>query len=59
MSIFAHKISVNYEEKCFYCRIDGYGDIPKKMYENFPAGIHSMYIGEVVNAWKNDSASRW
>ena len=19
---------------------------------NFPAGIHSMYIGEVVNAWK-------
>ena len=30
MSIFAHKISVNYEEKCFYCRIDGYGDIPKK-----------------------------
>ena len=52
MSIFAHKISVNYEEKCFYCRIDGYGDIPKKMYENFPAGIHSMYIGEVVNAWK-------
>lgn len=27
-------------------------DIPKKMYENFPAGIHSMYIGEVVNAWK-------
>ena len=37
-------------------------DAPKKMYarsaegrsqgENFPAGIHSMYIGEVVNAWK-------
>ena len=27
-------------------------DAPKKMYANFPAGIHSMYIGEVVNAWK-------
>lgn len=28
------------------------GDVPKQMYANFPAGIHSMYIGEVVNAWK-------
>lgn len=27
-------------------------DVPKNMYSNFPAGIHSMYIGEVVNAWK-------
>ena len=27
-------------------------DAPKNMYTNFPAGIHSMYIGEVVNAWK-------
>lgn len=27
-------------------------DAPKRMYDNFPAGIHSMYIGEVVNAWK-------
>jgi len=27
-------------------------DAPKRMYANFPAGIHSMYIGEVVNAWK-------
>ena len=27
-------------------------DAPQKMYANFPAGIHSMYIGEVVNAWK-------
>ena len=27
-------------------------DPPKNMYANFPAGIHSMYIGEVVNAWK-------
>ncbi len=27
-------------------------DAPRNMYANFPAGIHSMYIGEVVNAWK-------
>jgi len=27
-------------------------DVPRKMYERFPAGVHSMYIGEVVNAWK-------
>ena len=27
-------------------------DAPKQMYANFPTGIHSMYIGEVVNAWK-------
>lgn len=26
-------------------------DIPKNMYANFPAGIHSMYMGEVVGAW--------
>ena len=31
-------------------------DVPERMYAHFPAGIHSMYIGEVVNAWKNDSA---
>lgn len=27
-------------------------DVPKRMYAKFPAGIHSMYIGEVINAWK-------
>lgn len=27
-------------------------DVPKQMYSNFPAGVHTMYIGEVVNAWK-------
>ena len=27
-------------------------DVPKNLYANFPAGIHYMYIGEVVNAWK-------
>ena len=27
-------------------------DVPQRMYSNFPAGLHTMYIGEVVNAWK-------
>ena len=27
-------------------------DVPKNMYSHFPAGIHSMYVGEVVAAWK-------
>ena len=27
-------------------------DVPRNMYSRFPAGIHSMYICEVVNAWK-------
>ena len=27
-------------------------DVPRKLYSNFPAGIHSMYIGEIVGAWK-------
>lgn len=27
-------------------------DVPKNMYRHFPAGIHSMYVGEVVNAWR-------
>ena len=27
-------------------------DVPKRMYANFPAGFHTMYIGEVVNAWE-------
>ncbi len=26
-------------------------EVPERMYSNFPAGIHSMYIGEVVGAW--------
>jgi flavin reductase (DIM6/NTAB) family NADH-FMN oxidoreductase RutF len=27
-------------------------DVPRKLYNNFPAGIHSMYIGEIVGAWQ-------
>ena len=26
--------------------------VPKRQYSNFPAGLHTIYIGEVVNAWK-------
>ena len=26
-------------------------DAPKRMYANFPAGVHTEYIGEVVGAW--------
>ncbi|MCR5820612.1 MAG: flavin reductase [Bacteroidaceae bacterium] len=28
------------------------GDVPKNLYSRMSAGIHTMYIGEVVNAWK-------
>jgi len=27
-------------------------DAPKRHYQNSDAGLHTMYIGEVVNAWK-------
>ena len=27
-------------------------DVPRQMYSNFPAGLHTEYIGEVVSAWK-------
>lgn len=27
-------------------------DVPRQMYANFPAGLHTEYIGEVINAWK-------
>ncbi len=30
------------------------GDPPRRMYANFPAGLHTEYIGEVVNAWKKE-----
>ena len=26
-------------------------EVPRHMYSNFPAGLHTMYIGEVVGAW--------
>lgn len=27
-------------------------EVPRNMYANFPPGIHTMYIGEVVGAWQ-------
>ncbi len=30
----------------------GFGEMPKKLYSNFPAGIHSMYMGKVVKAMR-------
>ena len=30
----------------------GFGNMPKRFYENFPPGIHSMYMGKVVHAMK-------
>lgn len=35
-----------FDPKCFK------DEVPKQMYSNFPAGLHTMYIGEVVNAWQ-------
>ena len=29
---------------------NGFGDVPTKRYENFPAGIHHMYIGKILSA---------
>ena len=31
---------------------NGFKEVPTRMYSHFPSGIHTMYIGEVVNAWK-------
>lgn len=28
----------------------GFGDMPKNLYANFPAGIHSMYMGKIIKA---------
>ena len=27
-------------------------DLPSRLYADFPAGVHTMYIGRVVKAWK-------
>lgn len=27
-------------------------EVPSRLYANFPAGVHTMYIGRVVKAWK-------
>ncbi len=31
---------------------NGFGEMPKKQYADFPAGIHSMYMGKIVKAMR-------
>lgn len=31
---------------------EGFGEVPERLYSNFPAGVHSMYIGNIVGAWR-------
>ena len=31
------------------------GDVPQRLYENIPVGIHSEYVGEIVNVYANDA----
>ena len=38
-------------------RIDGMDEEVKKFYENFDAGVHHMYIGNVVGAWIKESSA--
>ncbi len=30
----------------------GFGEMPKKLYSDFPAGIHSMYMGKIIKAMR-------
>ena len=30
----------------------GMRDVPQKLYANFPAGVHTMYIGRIVRAMR-------
>lgn len=30
----------------------GFGEMPRKLYSDFPAGIHSMYMGKIVKAMR-------
>ncbi len=36
----------------------GMRDVPRKLYANFPAGVHTMYIGRIVQAMVARSARR-
>lgn len=35
----------------------GFGDVPREMYADFPAGLHTQYIGEVVGAWTKEKVT--
>lgn len=51
---FAEATEVYECEMIYHAPFDlqGMGDMPKKFYENFPAGVHSMYMGKIVRAMK-------
>ena len=34
------------------CADDFRNDTPRKLYANFKAGIHTVYIAEIVGAWR-------
>ena len=36
----------------------GMRDVPKALYDDFPAGVHSMYIGRVVRAFRRDDSAQ-
>jgi flavin reductase (DIM6/NTAB) family NADH-FMN oxidoreductase RutF len=33
----------------------GMKDVPAKLYANFPAGVHTMYIGRIVRAMRKEN----
>ena len=51
---FAEASEVYECEMIYHAPFDpkGFGDMPKHFYENFPAGIHSMYMGKIVRVLK-------
>ncbi|MBR3086413.1 MAG: ester cyclase [Kiritimatiellae bacterium] len=36
----------------------GMRDVPKALYANFPAGVHTMYIGRIVRAFRRDTPAK-
>ncbi len=34
---------------------EGMRDVPKTLYADFPAGVHSMYVGRIVRAFRRDA----
>ena len=37
---------------------EGMRDVPKALYAHFPAGVHSMYVGRVVRAFRRDASAQ-
>jgi len=51
---FAEASEVYECEMIYHAPMDpkGFGEMPKRFYEHFPAGVHAMYMGKVVRALK-------